>query len=851
MQAELKHTIELKSEGLHPQNQRQKDRLLTADHWICLERAKYYTDSFKETEGLYPTIRTAKALKRTFDNMTIAIYPEELLVGNRSSQYIAPPIAPERGDMNMVIKYLLPTLKKRYGYHITKEHKGWLNNEIIPYWKDRCVRAKKVKLFDEHNLSSKLTLGDGGLKRLRNAFGLKQIGKLVADPNANFFDKVNFVLHLPKWIKLMQAGTADNVKGRGRCTDTQAHIVPGYDKVLKIGFKGIKEKAEKRMKSAKNDAEKGFLEGVIITCEAMRDFSQRFADKARSIVDTIQDEERKKELIRIADICEKVPWNPAESFYEAIQSFWFTQNAAIISYGSGSGITPGRVDQILYPYYKKDIDANLINNDEALRFIEEFVIKINNNVVIWPNILGVRLNHLGSDVENITIGGVGRNGEDATNELSYIFIEAIKNTKLATTSSFRFSNKTPEDFTKKVLEMHKFTNGPALFNDEVITKALEKDGYSKEAARDYCLVGCVEPSGRGDTYGATGGTKLYFPSILDLTINRGITSFFGGDPTIDTGDPADFESFDKFMEAYYIQLKHIIDVVATAGNLRDGIWAENFHNPLISCTIDGCIENAKDMTQGGADLMFQAIGGGGLGTVVDSLAAIKKFVYDEKKVSMKDLIYALNTNFKENESLRQMLSNGPKYGTDDDYVDLIAAEVVEKFCAMVKSKKLSIGNHFKPSFSSYGLNVYEGAMEPATPDGRKSGEPISNAISPCNGSEIKGPTAALNSVSKIDHTNVGYGDSLNMRFPPFMVNNDQGLANFKTLLEGYFQKGGMHLQVNTRGAEIYLDAQKHPENYSDLIVRVSGYAAYFTRLGKEIQDDLIDRMEFSESSCAL
>ena len=212
---------------------------------------------------------------------------------------------------------------------------------------------------------------------------------------------------------------------------------------------------------------------------------------------------------------------------------------------------------------------------------------------------------------------------------------------------------------------------------------------------------------------------------------------------------------------------------------------------------------------------------------------------------MKDLIYALQTNFKEKESLRQMLSNGPKYGTDNDYVDLIAVEVVEKFCAMVKSKKLSMGNHFKPSFSSYGLNVYEGALEPATPDGRKSGEPLSNAISPCNGSEIQGPTAALNSVTKIDHTNVGYGDSLNMRFPPFLVDSDKGLSAFKTLLEGYFQKGGMHLQVNTRGHETYIDAQEHPENHADLIVRVSGYAAYFTRLGKEIQDDLINRMEFS------
>lgn len=829
---------------IHPKNMIQKNHLLTANHWICLERAKFYTDSYKETEGQHPSIRTAKALKHTFENMTIAIYPEELLVGNRSSQYIAPPIAPERGDMNLVIKYLLPTLKKRYGYHITNEHKKWLNKEIIPYWKDRTVRAMKVKLFDENNLSSKLSLGNGGLKRIRQAFGLKHIKTLVADPSATKIDKIKFFLQLPKWIKLMKAGTADNVKGRGRCTDTQAHIVPGYKTVLKIGFKGIKEKAEKRLKSVKNDSEKDFLEAVIMTCEAMRGFSQRFADEAQKLAESVRDEERKNELEKIAEICEKVPWHPSESFYEAIQSFWFTQNAAIISYGSGSGITPGRVDQILYPYYKKDIDANLINKDEALRLVEEFIIKINNNVVIWPNILGVRLNHLGSDVENITVGGVDRDGEDATNDLTYIFIDAIKNTKLATTSSFRFSNKTPEDFTKKVLELHKFTNGPALFNDEVIIQALNKDGYSTEAARDYCLVGCVEPSGNGDTYGATGGTKLYFPSILDLTINRGITTFFGGEKTIDTGDPADFKTFGEFMDAYYIQLQYIVDVVAKAGNLRDGIWADNFHNPLISCTIDGCIENAKDMTEGGAELMFQAIGGGGLATVVDSLAAIKKFVFEEKKVSMTDLIYALQTNFKDNEELHQMLKNGPKFGNDEDYTDNIAVEVVDKFCDMVNSKKLTHGNHFKPSFSSYGLNVYEGALEPATPDGRKAGDPLSNAISPSNGAEKNGPTAAFNSVAKIDHTKIGYGDSLNMRVPSGTLNSEKGIDTLKTLVESYFEKGGLHVQFNTISTEMFRDAQLNPENYEDLVIRVSGYAAYFTRLGKEIQDDLIERADF-------
>jgi pyruvate formate-lyase/glycerol dehydratase family glycyl radical enzyme len=839
--------VEIKSSGLHPKNQVQKERLLSSESWLCMERAKFYTDSYRETEGEHPSIRAAKALKKTFDNMTIEIYPEELLVGNRSSKHIAPPIAPERGDITFVIKTLFSDLKK-FGYHITPEHKKQLYNYIIPYWKGKNVRDMKVKIFKEADLTGKLNLSLKEIKRKAKAFGLSNFLRLFLEDNATTKDKVKLFLKFPKMLKSIKGGTADNVKGRGRCIDTQAHIVVGHKNVLKYGFKGIKEKVQLRLKTAKNESEKSFLEAVILVCEAMREFSYRFSDLANRMAENERDSNRKKELLKIAEQCKNVPWNPPETFYEALQALWFTQNAIIISYGAGSGITPGRVDQLLYPYYKKDIEQSLITNDEVLRLLEEFIIKINNNVVIWPNIMGVHLNHLGSDIENITIGGLGRDGEDATNDLSYLFLEAVKNTKLATSISFRFSKKSPKEFMRKVLELHKYTNSPALFNDEIIIKAMIRDGYSIEAASDYCIVGCVEPSGNGDTFGATGGSKLYLPTILDLVLNRGKTSFFGSQDTIDTGNPEEFKTFEEFMNAYYTHLQLIIDIVAEATNLRDDIWATYFHNPLISCTIDGCVENARDMTEGGAHYKFQAIGAGGLGTVVDSLAAIKKFIHDDQKISMKNLITALQTNFKDNEALRQILYNGPKFGNDDDYVDIIAADLVDRFCEMVYNKKLARGGHFKASFISYGLNVYEGALEPATPDGRKAGEPFSNSISPCNGAEKKGPTATLNSLAKIDHTKIGYGNSLNMRLPSYLVCSDKYLELFRHLITTYFERGGMHLQVNTMGTELLRDAQTHPENYEDLIVRVSGYAAYFTRLGKEIQDDIIDRIEFSNIS---
>src|SRR5271157_720888 len=833
---------------LHAGNQHQKEQLLTADHWLCMERAKCYTDVYRETEGEDPSTRAAKALVRTFERMSINISPWELLVGNRSSRDIAPPFAPEKGDFTFIFNYQLPELQK-FGYFISPQDKRVLLQDIIPYWRGKTVRDEKVEKFTEHGLNSQLNFSLIGLSRIGKAFGISTLARLLIDTSGTSRIKqasqfLRLLAHLPRNLRGLKAGTQDNIIGRCRCIDTQAHIVIGHKNVLQLGFRGIADKAKTRLADASTDEERYFLESVILVAQGMKDFSARFATLARKKADEEQDEGRKQELLEIAGICDSVPWNPPHTFHEALQSMWFTQNAAIISYGAGSGITPGRVDQLLYPYYEKDLAEGTITRDKALQLLEEFIIKINNNVVIWPNIAGVRLNHLGSDIENITIGGLGRDGEDATNELSYLFMEAIMNTRLATTASFRISEKSPSEFLRKVIEMHARTNGPAMFNDEIVIQALVNDGYSVEDARDYCLVGCVEPSGNGNTFGATGGTKIYLPTVLDLVFNRGKTTFFGNVDTFDSGDPASFQSFEEFNDAFTKQMQFLVSSVARATNMRDAIWANKFHNPLISCTIDGCIDSGKDMTEGGASYNFGAIGAGGLGTTVDSLAAIKKYIYDDKSIGMKELISALATNFKSREPLRRRLSKGPKFGNNDDQVDAIAVRLVDQFCEMCAREPTINDGHYKASFISYGLNVYEGALEPATPDGRKAGAPVSNSISPSNGAEMKGPTAVLNSLAKIDHAKIGYGDSLNMKFPAYLLHSEKGSESLEQLDLTYFKKGGFHVQFNIIDASTLKEAQLHPENYDDLIVRVSGYSAYFTRLGKEIQDDLIARVEF-------
>jgi len=831
---------------LHPKNAAQKTRLLNAEHWLCMERARYYTEAHRETEGQHPSLRAARALQRVFEKMTVRIEPDELLVGNRSSKLIAPPIALERGDFTFIFGHLMEELKA-FGYRIDPADERLLHGELIPYWKGKTVRDAKLSAFVEHGLSSQIDLSPRELRRKVRSFGVRALMRLVVDEE----DKaagLGVLTRLPRRLRAVRAGAGDNIKGRGRCTDTQAHIVLGHKNVLRLGFSGIGAAARERRAVARTEGERAFLESVEISCEAMRSFSERFAAAARAETAASSDPERKKELEAIAATCSRVPWLPPRTFAEALQSVWFTQNAAIISYGAGSGITPGRVDQLLFPYFEADLARGTLTREHALRLIEELIIKLNNNVVIWPNIGGVRLNHLGSDVENITLGGVDASGEDATNELSSLFIEAITSTKLATTASFRVSNKSPKDFVRKVVAIHRQTSSPAFLNDETAIAAMVRDGYALEDARQYCLVGCVEPSGNGDTYGATGGSKIYFPTALDLVFNRGKTTFFGTQDGVDTGDPSQMTSFRDVLAAFYTQLESLVGWVTEATNLRDAIWAERFHNPLISSTIDGCIENAKDMTAGGARYNFGSVGGGGLGTVVDSLAAIRTFVFEQRVTTMSELGDSLATNFRGRERLRKRLLGGPRFGNDLPEVDGLARDLVARFCAMVSSRATACGGHYKASLISYGLNVYEGALEPATPDGRKAGEPLSNSMSPSNGAERRGPTATLNSLSRIDQTHIGYGNSLNMRLPVGLLRSEKGVESVAHLVRTYFDKGGFHVQFNAADSATLRAAQERPDDYADLIVRVSGYSAYFTRLGRRIQDDIIGRTEMA--SCA-
>lgn len=818
-----------------------RKKILEAPYEICIERARYYTESYRETEGMHPAIRAARALENTLRKMTIYILPEELIVGNRSSKLVATIIPIERGEYNYVLRIDLKNLKKRKNrpFHISKEEEKELR-EMFKYWKGKTVRDHRTRIMKERGLHFKISLGPRALWRRIKNFGLKHLWKIIKLYSGGRLRHIRSSLNE---VTLNNPNLVMNV------FDTQGHLVIGINNVIKTGFKGVKEKAERVMRTVKDPEKKKFLEAVMICCDATRMFAQRFAELAEEMASKEKDPQRKAELLQIAEHCRWVPWNPPRSFHEACQFLWFTQVIAAISYGVGLIGAVGRVDQYLYPYYKKDIGEGIITREQALELVEELLIKFSYNLLLLPSFGKHTASELGADEDALTVGGVGRDGEDATNELSYIWMDACKNMKnLTNTFSIRVSSKSSQEWLEKIAEVYSVTSGPSIFNDDVVIPALVKNGTELEDARDYAVIGCVEPTSAGNTFGCTSGNDISLVGVLEMVLTNGMIRMLGRKTGVDTGDPRKFTSFSQVMEAFKKQLRHSIDVISELVEIKDRVYAEHFPNPYISATLEGCVENALDMTQGGAKYNFNSISGRGLGTTADSLAALKKVVFDDKIATMEEVIDALENNFKgkRREKLRQRLLNAPKYGNDDDYADEIAREIAGTFCDMVMSKKCWRGGPYRASFFSYGMHVLDGNLLGATPNGRKAGEPTSNSLSPSNGVEKNGPTAILKSCAKIDHTKIANGCALNIKLLPTLLRGRERRKKLASLIRGYFQLGGSEVQFNVVDTETLRDAQEHPEKYRDLVVRVSGYCAYFTDLGKPIQDDIISRLEFGE-----
>ncbi len=815
-------------------------KILEAPYEICIERARYYTESYKETEGMHPAICAAKALENTLQKMTIYILPEEQIVGNRSSKLVATIIPIERGELNFVLKIDLKNLKNRkdHPYHISGEEEKELG-KMLKYWKGKTVRDHRTKIMKEKGLHFKISLSPGAnWRRLKN-FGLKNMWKILKIYAGG---RLRYISSSLNEVTLNNPNLVMNV------FDVQGHLVIGINNVIKTGFKGVKEKAQEVKKTVRDSEKKKFLDAVMICCDAAKMFAQRFATLAEEMASKEENPQRKAELLQMAENCRWVPWNPPRKFYEACQFLWFTQVMASISYGVGLIGAVGRVDQYLYPYYKKDMEQGKITREQALELVEELLIKFSYNLLLLPSFGKHTASELGADEDALTIGGVGRDGEDATNELSYIWMDACKNMKnLTNTFSVRVSSKSSDEWLRKIAEVYSVTSGPSLYNDDVTIPALVNNGTGFEDAWDYAVIGCVEPTSAGNTFGCTSGNDISLVGVLEMVLTNGMIRMLGRRTGANTGDPQKFTTFEQVMDAFKKQLQQSVDVISQLVEIKDEVYAKWFPNPYISATLEGCVESAKDMTRGGAKYNFNSISGRGMGTIVDSLAALKKVVFDDKVATMNELIDALESNFrgKNGERLRQILMNrAPKYGNDNDYADNVAREIAETFCDMVMNKEAWRGGPYRASFFSYGMHVLDGNLLGATPNGRKAGEPTSNSLSPSNGVEKNGPTAILKSCSKIDHTKIANGCALNIKMLPALLRDQERRQKLASLIRAYFKLGGSQVQLNVVDTQILRDAQKHPEKYRDLVVRVSGYCAYFTDLGKPIQDDIIARAEF-------
>jgi len=786
--------------------QRLKNNLLSSKYELCIERMRFFTEIYKKYPNDPEIIKRAKALAHTLKNMTIFIRDDELLVGNETSKNLGEKINLDLlrydNSLDKPSTYKKLARRKLQPFYIGDNERDELL-EMIPFWKGRSLVADKI---NERLLKESLITGTGKIASLAPNIAIHQ-------------------------------GT------------TEGHLCAGYEKLLKLGYQGIIEEAEFYQSHLnKNDdnyqSKYDFYEAVKIYYNATIDFCKRYSKLALNLSNDEKDDTRKAELEIISTIMLKFTQNPPNTFYEAIQYIWFSQNIANIIY-QRSVLALGRLDQILWPFYQKDITSNNLTREFALELIEELNLKLTWNLTLLPTDFTMVANALGQNTQTITISGMDTNGKDVTNELSYLFLEAYKNLKVFSTDlSIRIHKNTPKEFIKEAIRVFRTTSGIAFYNDDIHIPALVKAKYSLEDARNYVIIGCVEPTGQGNSFSATGRMFMNLPGILELVLNNGFSNLSKMVDGLQTGDPATFTTYDKFYNAFKQQMRFNIEKSVKIAQIGDEEAMKFMQHPFISATLEGCMENGKDYVCGGAKYNFSSITAYGFATLVDSLFNIKKVVYEENLMSLPELIEILNSNFEGKETLRQRLKNKYiKWGNDNYEIDSFANELWDLFCTEVAKYQSIRGGRFNAGAYSMGIHVMEGFFTQPTADGRKAMEAISNSLSPVNNAEKNGLTAILNSVAKLDYHYTTNGVALNIRIHPQNLMSEENVEKFYYLLKGYFDKGGMQVQPTAVSTETLLDAQKHPEKYPDLIVKVGGYNATFIDLGTPIQNDIIDRLE--------
>jgi len=821
-----------------------QELILTADYEICIERARHVTRAWRAHESEHPSIRAARAFEQVAANATVDIHPLEGIAGMQTSKRVGTALAIERGDSNTILRYEIDGLLRRKSqpYHIDPHDRAELFDDILPYWRGRTVRDLRTAQWRRSGRHVEPRLSPSSLLRRWRGLDLPRIREMVRSPVLKPFDALAEVREL----------TLNNPALVMNVFDVQGHLVLGNRNVLPGGFAALRERAEQRLQRCEAEGDQdgiAFCRGVILSSDAVRGWAGRYAERARQLAQDEPEGERRDELLAMAERCDRVPFEPPRDFREAVQAVWFTEAAAVLAHGMTGIFATGRLDLTLWPWYERDREQGRISRAEAQELIQELLVKLSSNLQLLPIVGKATGSELGADSMAVTVGGLGRDGREATNELSEVFLEAVAAVRgLGNTFSIRVSDGSSDDWLRRIAEVFAVTSGPGVFCDEQVIDALHRSGCAIEDARDYAVIGCVEPTPDGNTFGCTSGNDLSLVGALEMALLRGHVRILGRRVGPDTGDPRSFSTFEQFMDAFRQQVTFMIDTVAAGVRIKDAVYAEGFHNPYVSMTLDGCLDSARDMTCGGARYDFASISARGLGTTADSLTALKHAVYERGKFTMDGVLRALDRNFDGHEPMRQYLHNrAPKYGNDNTAADSIAAAVAARFCEEVSSRTCERCGVFRPGFFSYGMHVVEGSFLGATPDGRRAGEPISNSLSPCNGTERNGPTGVMNSLAKLDNTLISNGAALNIRLLPALLATAARRDKFCALVRGFFDQGGMEAQFNVVDNATLRDAQRHPERYRDLAVRVSGYSALFTDLGPAIQEEIISRTVFDKS----
>lgn len=777
---------------------RMRDRMITNRPTELLpERALLVTEAYNEHPADPPVLKRAYAFRKILKNMTIFIDDDELFVGHNSPQPRSPIACPELGARWILKDIDNFATRPADSIGITDSNKAILK-ECLEKWQDNSLDAVVSDLIP---MATKEAIAEG-------------------------------------MITVGAQGT-----GHG-------NIAVNNKKLLEKGLRGIIDEISEKMdgflaKGIEDTAKLTFWKAAKISCEAVIDFAHRYSALAEEMADHEERPERRKELLGISRTLKKVPEFPADSFKEALQSVWLIYVATQIE-SDPHAMLLGRFDQYMYPYYKKDIEKGRITDHEVLELLSTIWIKCTAIIKLMDSV--TTRTFAGFPLfQNITLGGQGARGEDVCNELTSLTMEAATIARVPQPSlSFRYHNKVDPDALLKACETIKEGLGyPAIMNDNCIIPKHIIRGATLEEARGYCM-NCVESDIEGACDSRSNAGYVNFPKCLLLAMNDGVDPSTGKQVGPRTGKLAEFKAFEDLMCSFGKQVAYFVKLIVDAYDLIDGAHAVHAPEPFVSSLLDNCIERGISRQAGGVKYNFSGIFGVGLASVADSIAAVRELCFDTKEVSADDLIGALKNNFSNMSQIKEKCLNAPKFGNDIDYVDLIARDVSHAFCSQVVSYPCMRGGFYIPELHSVSTHVYFGEVTGATPDGRVEGIAFSDGASPVGGRDRNGPTAAVRSMTKIDHVEVLQGVLFNQKFSPSLMNSRESVGLLADYIRTWCELGGHHIQFNIVSSADLKKAQEKPDEYRDLIVRVAGYSAYFAELNRNTQNEIITRTEYEE-----